>query len=335
MSKLLKINKAELKQSLNNVIFNAQKALELSPSNAPEEIAVDVPVQKTIYVDPKKIGRGRMHFLYNFIDAQIKGDNEYINTRPISTYELVINAAKSVLASNDKLASVKNIVVNSSESQVKDILQIVLQRATDGLKRAKEKELSLKAKSIEPKIPAPIEIGPQIVKPQQEPVQKVIPVSEKVLPASGPWPEYPSEEQENKIVSSAREQLATIKFSNETTWLVTVLLPNDSGSYDLLKLYPHKDSNAIALFKNDSKPFAIYKDAQILIYLMGRNYVLTPETDKVILAIETISNQAQGRYVDYYSVLERPISFSFKRNKQPIVATIKADRSIHFTQENY
>ena len=151
---------------------------------------------------------------YNFIDAQIKGDNEYINTRAISTYELVIDAAKTVLASNEKLAAVKDAVVNSTEKEIRELLQIILEKASEGLKKAKEKEKSPKEESAQAKVPAPVEILPQIVKPQEKLDQKNIPASEKVSPASGRWPEYPSEEPENKNVSSPREQLATIKFSN-------------------------------------------------------------------------------------------------------------------------
>ena len=163
----LKITKEELVRSLNNVIVNVQRALELSPANQPQEKAAapaPIPVPKPREIDPRKTGHGRLQFLYNFVDAEINHDRDYISSRPISTYDLVIGGIKSVLESNEKFAEMQS-VFNISKKQLQAILEQVLQDARN-FKQAKENEPLLKPSSAEPKqssIPAskPIILDPR------------------------------------------------------------------------------------------------------------------------------------------------------------------------------
>ena len=66
-------------------------------------------------------------------------------------------------------------MVNSTEKGIRELLQIILEKASEGLKKAKEKEKSPKEESAQAKVPAPVEILPQIVKPQEKLDQKNIP----------------------------------------------------------------------------------------------------------------------------------------------------------------
>lgn len=159
LRKQLNIPKAELTQRLYNVINSAKRALEL------RQINVSKPEAKPIapVVKPMNPLGHKMRFLYNFVEAEINGDpDNYINTRPASTYEIVIKTASNAMTSNAQLELFQK-AFGISEKQVKDLITTVTRKARNGLielEANKSKEVKVKSQE-EKKSPATVASVPQ------------------------------------------------------------------------------------------------------------------------------------------------------------------------------
>ena len=164
LNEIVDVTTQELKKRKLDIPQKVCPAPALQPKVIePKQIAA-ISKPQSMYLNPNKTGTGRMHFLYNFIEAEINGDENYINSRPISTYNLVIETAKTALADNGKLAVIKE-VTNLSEKQLKELLVRVMQDATEGLERAQEKEnMPILEKEAPKIIPVPQQIIPEAVK---------------------------------------------------------------------------------------------------------------------------------------------------------------------------
>ena len=227
MQSAFNISKKQLQAIVEQVLRDARNFKQakeneplLKPSSAePKQVAL--PASKPIILDPKKSANGRIRFLYNFIDAEINGDRDYITTRPISTYEMVIDAVRITLESKESLAKTKEIF-NLSEKQLEEILGKVMEDAAAGLKESKGKTA--------------------------EQIQK-LPISESVAPQSGPWPKYPSEEEVERV-----ERIADVNFFNQSQQLVTLWVPFDN-TFEMVKLLPGNGSKIFALKKSGEQAY--------------------------------------------------------------------------------
>jgi hypothetical protein len=149
----LDMSKEELKLRLNNIIKNAKDAL-------PKSVVKDEPINVINRSTKEKLG-GKLTLLYNFIEAEIKGDNDYINFRPVSTYEMVIAAANKALKDNTTIALFKN-EFKISENQVKKHIRSIIEKATDGLGKKSHLPLKVEKSDAAIKAPAPVKPAPEI-----------------------------------------------------------------------------------------------------------------------------------------------------------------------------
>ena len=169
LRKKLNMPQAELTQRLYNVINYAKRALGLSAR--PEESVSDKPVAPSFISKPinpiKEHLSHKMRFLYNFIEAVINGDpDNYINTRPVSTYEIVIQTANNVIGNNKQLELFQNAFA-MSEKQIKELITTVTKKAREALiEQASNK--SKEVKSQEEKKSPVMKPAPQTMNTQSQ-----------------------------------------------------------------------------------------------------------------------------------------------------------------------
>lgn len=126
-------------------------------------------MSKPSITQPKNVPSNGMHFLRNALEAAIKGDDSYINTRPISSYEAIIATINVALSSNERMANLQK-EFGLSKNKLKEMLVSILQKATTELKKAQA--------ALQAPLPTPVDA---VVKPD---AQEVAPSSPSVLVSS-------------------------------------------------------------------------------------------------------------------------------------------------------
>lgn len=316
----LKITKEELIRALKNVIANVQRALELSLASQPQEkVAVpapihapilkpssaepkksSIPASKPIILNPRK-SDDKIRVLYRFIGAELKGDNDYITTRNLPAYKMVIESARIALESKEQLAAIQDFF-KLSEKQIKEIIGKVMQDASAGLLRETQSKAEARFQKAKPAL------------------QK-LPISESVEPQRGPWPQYPSEEEFERV-----ERIADVNFFNQSPQLITLWIPIDD-TFEMVKLFPG----------NRSKLFALKKSGeQVHMYSESGNFTIIPQVGSLALYKEGLASRHGGKGIEQFASLKLIQTLSIqKANRVPsIQITVKPDLSIILSQSN-
>lgn len=275
LRKQLNIPKAELTQRLYNVINSAKRALELSQINVSKPEAKPIePVIKPINPIREQLSH-KMRFLYNFVEAEINGDpDNYINTRPASTYEMVIKTANNVMISDAQLELFQK-AFEMSEKQVKDLITRVTKKAREALIEQASSKLK-KAKPQEEKIsPAPVS--------------------------------QPKEMPKLNIAKEAQTHFE-VEFANQTVdKIVTAWVSVGNDKWEMAKLIPFKDSKKIMAISGVKVP-------AINIYVGYETFLLSHHEDYFLVAREFLNSTMGGKfnYLDFNIIKE--FKFKIKPN---------------------
>ena len=154
-----------------------------------------------------------------------------------------------------------------------------------------------------------------------EPALQKLPISESVEPQRGPWPQYPSEEEFERV-----ERIADVNFFNQSPQLITLWIPIDD-TFEMVKLLPG----------NRSKIFALKKSGeQVHMYSESGNFVIIPQVGSLALYKEGLASRHGGKGIEQFSSLKLIKTLSIqKANGVPsIQITVKPDSSIMFSQSN-
>lgn len=118
---------------INNILNRIQLRVQSVLKKRTEKVAKFCSTEKKPSQAPSNY---EMSFLDDFIEAEIAGDDDYINSRPICIYRIVIDVGNEILNKKITLGFIQKKFNGITEQKLREIIAKVVQKASAALKRA-------------------------------------------------------------------------------------------------------------------------------------------------------------------------------------------------------